>query len=189
MKKGSHYPAEVLTLEEFNCLLSKCPPTKTGSRNRALLCVYMYAQLRCNEALNLRPCDIDWITGSITVMCGKGKKRRVVGIPASKLRDEVDRWRIERPNSPWFFCSHKGTRLCGDYVRRMIKRYAAAAGIDKRVYTHGLRHTGAFFLANKGMDLRLISRQLGHTSLATTERYINHLSPTATIEAVNALTW
>jgi len=189
MKKGQHYPPEVLTDHEYERLLAQCPPTATGDRNRGLLTVYLYAQLRCNEALDLRPCDIDWQRGAITIMCGKGAKRRVVGIAREKLETQVGRWRDIRPYSPYFFSTHRGGRLSGDYIRCMLKRYAAQAGIEKRVYTHGLRHTGAFFLANKGMDLRLISRQLGHTSLATTERYINHLSPTATIDAVNALEW
>lgn len=189
MKKGSHYPPEVLTQHEFDLILQQCPFSPTGTRNRALLAVYLYAQLRCNEALSLRPCDIDWSAGAITIMRGKGSKRRVVGISVDKLHDCVAQWGKIRPNSPYFFCTHQGRRLHHTYIRQFLKRYAAAAGIEKRVYTHGLRHSGAFALANKGMDLRLISRQLGHSNLSTTERYINHLSPTAVITAVNNLNW
>jgi len=56
------------------------------------------------------------------------------------------------------------------YVRVMLKRLAARAGIDKRVHAHGLRHTHAAQLRAEGVDIAIISRQLGHSSITTTAR-------------------
>ena len=70
------------------------------------------------------------------------------------------------------------------YVRVMMKRLAARAGIDKRVHAHGLRHTHAAQLRAEGVDIAIISRQLGHTSITTTARDLNHLAPMALIEAM-----
>ena len=68
----------------------------------------------------------------------------------------------------------------------MIQRMAKRAKIEKRVHPHGLRHTHAYELANEGTPLHVIQQQLGHSSLATTDRYISHLSPQAVIKAMKA---
>jgi integrase len=69
------------------------------------------------------------------------------------------------------------------------KRLAARAGIDKRVHAHGLRHTHAAQLRAEGVDIAIISRQLGHASITTTARYLDHIAPTAVIEAMRHRRW
>lgn len=183
--KGCKFPAEVLTKTEIHDLLKTFPKTKIGLRNRALVTVYLFSQLRCNEALELRQCDIDFERGAITVLNGKGGKRRVVGIHKEKLTAVLE-WIAVRPVSRYLFCNLKGGRMDDSYVRRMLKRIAQRAGISRRAHVHGLRHTGATLLANKGVDLRVLRDQLGHTSLAITDRYISHLCPSHVITAINA---
>jgi site-specific recombinase XerD len=56
-------------------------------------------------------------------------------------------------------------------------KLAAKAGVDKRVHPHGLRHAHAYELTMEGVEMPIIQRQLGHTSLATTDRYLNHIAP------------
>ena len=63
-------------------------------------------------------------------------------------------------------------------------RVGAKAGIDKRVAPHGLRHSMAHDLMWEGVPLVLIQQQLGHSSLATTERYVNHLAPRELVETM-----
>ncbi len=76
-------------------------------------------------------------------------------------------------------------------VRRpvIIARLATRAGIDKRVHAHGLRHTHAAQLRAEGIDIAIISRQLDHCSITTTARYLDHIAPTAVIEAMRHRTW
>jgi len=76
-----------------------------------------------------------------------------------------------------------------DYVRGILKRLATRAGIDKPVHAHGLRHTHAAQLRAEGVDIAIISRQLGHASIATTARYLDHLAPSAVIEAMRRRSW
>jgi integrase len=59
----------------------------------------------------------------------------------------------------------------------------------KRVHAHGLRHTHAFELATEGTPLHIIQAQLGHASVATTDRYIRHLNPAAVVEAMKSRVW
>jgi len=75
------------------------------------------------------------------------------------------------------------------YVRTALPRLAAKAGIEKRVHAHALRHTLAFELMMEGVPVPIIQRQLGHASLATTQRYLDHIAPKDVIEVMQGRTW
>lgn len=70
--------------------------------------------------------------------------------------------------------------------RRLLKDLGERAGIAKRVHPHGLRHTHAAELRAEGVDIGIISKQLGHRSIATTATYLDHIAPVAVVEAINA---
>jgi len=59
----------------------------------------------------------------------------------------------------------------------MLARRTARAGVEKRVHMHGLRHFHAYQLAQKGVKLHVVKKQLGHSRLDTTATYIAHLTP------------
>ena len=65
-----------------------------------------------------------------------------------------------------------------------MRRVGAKAGVEKRVHPHALRHSMAFELMWEGMPVPLIQAQLGHTSLATTQRYLDHLAPRELVETM-----
>jgi integrase len=75
------------------------------------------------------------------------------------------------------------------YVRGLIRRLGVRAGIEKRVHAHGLRHTHAYELMMEGVPIPIIQRQLGHTSLATTDVYLSHIAPKQVIEAIASREW
>jgi integrase len=75
------------------------------------------------------------------------------------------------------------------WVRRMLPGLARKAVIAKRVHAHGFRHTHAAQLRSEGVDVGIISKQLGHTSILTTVRYLDHIAPTAVIEAMRGRVW
>ncbi|MBX3408174.1 MAG: tyrosine-type recombinase/integrase [Phycisphaeraceae bacterium] len=87
------------------------------------------------------------------------------------------------------FCTARGTAMTDAFVRRLLAELGRAAGIDKRVHAHGLRHTFAAELRRECVDIGIISRQLGHRSLAATVRYLDHIAPTAVIEAIGKRVW
>ncbi len=123
----------------------------------------------------------------------KGNKRRVVGLDDGALA-VLQTW-LERRKALGFngrhpvFCTLKGKPMSTAYCRAMIKRLGDRAGIDKRVHPHGLRHTGAAEMRAEGIDIGVISKQLGHSSIATTARYLDHLDPAAVVEAMRGRTW
>ena len=63
------------------------------------------------------------------------------------------------------------------------------AKIKKRVHAHGLRHTLAAELREENEDIGIISKQLGHSNIGTTARYLDRVAPTKVIKAVSARKW
>jgi hypothetical protein len=186
---GQSFPPEPLTETEAKALLH-APSTRapTGLRNRALIAVLYGAGLRLAEALALKASGVDFDAGEIRVLHGKGDEWRTVGIDAGALV-HVARWADYRRslgfrNGP-LLCTLDGKPLSPRYVRAMLTRMAARAGIDKRVHPHGLRHTHAVELEKAGFTVTEIQGQLGHSSLATTAVYLNHISPSARVAKVH----
>ncbi len=189
--RGMRFHPEILTDTEVQALIRACSRrAPTGLRNRAIIVTLYRGGLRVSEALALHPKDLDPAAGSIRVLDGKGGKARTVGIDAGAMA-VIEQWLRVRPNRPKapLFCTLKGTRLSPAYVRKMLPRMAARAGIEKRVHAHGLRHTHAAQLASEGVPINVISRQLGHANIGTTSRYLDHISPTQIIETMRARAW
>jgi site-specific recombinase XerD len=82
------------------------------------------------------------------------------------------------------FCTLQGRPLQPSYVRTMLHRLGERAGVEKRVHPHGLRHTMSFELMMEGVPVPIIQKQLGHASLATTERYLDYLAPRDLVETM-----
>lgn len=191
--KGRKFPAEPLTDAEVRALLRGCSHrAPTGIRNRALIMVMYRGGLRVSEALALRPADIDPARGTVRVLHGKRDKARVVGLDDGAMA-VVQRWMDKRGtlgfrNGP-LFCTLDGRPLWDTYVRTMLKRLAAKARLEKRIHPHGLRHTHASELVAEGVPVNVIQKQLGHASLAVTDRYLNHISPADVIALGRKRTW
>jgi site-specific recombinase XerD len=151
------------------------------------------AGLRISEALSLIPKDLNADKGTIRVLHGKGDKARVVGLDAGAW-GVLQRWLDQRSSlgisarRP-VFCTLGGSPVQASYVRNLLPRLAKKAGVEKRVHPHGLRHTHASELRQEGVDLGIIGKQLGHASIATTARYIDHLCPQAVVDAMQARQW
>ncbi len=189
--KGRKFPAEPLTQREVLALIAACGRGAAGKRDRALIMLIYRTGLRVSEALALYPKDIDLEAGRVHVLHGKGDRARTVGIDAF-AEPLISAWLEERrrlglTRSPVFCTISKpnaGQAIHAAYVRNKLKELGERAGIERRVHPHGLRHTHAFELAGEGLDLRLIQQQLGHSDLATTARYVNHLNPTHLVQAI-----
>jgi site-specific recombinase XerD len=192
--KGRRFPPETLSEAEVSALIRAASGrAPTGVRNRALIVVLYRGGLRVFEALGLHVRDVDVETGTIRVRHGKGDHSRIVGIdPAAASL--IGRWLEVRrargiPRSAPLFCTLRGRRLHDRYVRAVLPRLARRAGIDKRVHPHGLRHTHAAALAREGVPVNVIQAQLGHRSLATTDRYLRHIAPEELVRRMRQRTW
>ncbi len=149
-------------------------------RDRAILELLYATGLRVGELVSLDWPDVD-LKARVLRVLGKGGKERMVpfGAPAAAALDAwLKDWDgIVRPpagggrDEEPVFLSQGGRRLSDRSVRRIIDRYTAAAGVPAGVHPHTLRHTFATHMLEEGADLRTIQELLGHSSLATTQRY------------------
>jgi len=192
--KGKTYPVEILTPDEVRALAAQCSTTSTtGIRHRALIVMLYRTGLRIGEALALRPKDLNLEIGAITVLHGKGNRRRTVGIDPG-AEPHIKAWlkrraTLDPPADAPLFCTFKGGPMNPSHVRLVLSRLARRAGIEKRVHPHGFRHTHAYELMMEGIPMPIIQRQLGHVSLATTDRYLAHIAPKQVIETMGKREW
>jgi len=193
-KPQRRFPPEVLSDREITALIGACKDdTPAGLRNRALIAILYRAGLRITEALALRPIDLDPRNGAIRILHAKGGRSRTVGMDAVGF-EILDRWLQARSSLPVgdgdaLFCLVNGKPMASCYVRVFLPRIAKKAGILRRVHAHGLRHTHAAELRGEGVDIGVISKQLGHRSIATTARYLDHIAPWDVVRAMRGRKW
>lgn len=194
VNKGRKLPPEMLTPDDVRALMAACSASApTGVRNRALLATLYRAGLRLDEALALVPEDIDTAEGVVRVGCRGVGSCRSAGIDSAALAI-VEQWLAVRAtlkvgdDAP-LFCTLAGAHIQPAYVRQLLPRLAEKAGIDKRVHAQGLRYTHAAELAAEGMAAELIQAQLGHESLASTDRYLRRVSLDERIGALRRREW
>lgn len=140
-------------------------------RARTALTTAYAAGLRASEAVGLEIGNIDSGRGVIRVVHGKGGRDRHVMLSEQLLRILRVYWRLARPQH-WLFPGRDASRPMDVQVLHAACRSArAAAGIDKRVTVHTLRHSFATHLLESGTDIRIIQVLLGHSNLSSTVRY------------------
>ena len=167
---------KVLTNEQLSTLLAPredAPPWREA-RDIAVIEMLYGSGLRVSELCAMDVDSVEVKRSAVTVL-GKGsKERRVpVGEPAMQalqawaaLRREV----VSDPTEVALFVNTRGRRLGARDVRRILDARASSP-----THPHALRHTFATHLLDNGADLRAVQELLGHSDVATTQRY-THVS-------------
>ena len=171
-------PRGVLTREETRKLV-EAPDTSTplGLRDRAVLETFYATGIRAGELADLKCADIDTEDRLLRVVLGKGKKDR--NVPLTRAAAEAIEVYLQdgRPNirgatkTTRLFLARRGGRMHDSLLNDLVQAAARKAGIEKHATCHTLRHSVATHLLKGGADIRHIQALLGHSSLATTERY------------------
>jgi integrase/recombinase XerD len=146
-----------------------------GRRDQAMLELLYATGLRVSELVSLQAQQIDFKGNYLTVK-GKGSKVRAVPFGQWAREKLLGYLREVRPSlsrgmSPFLFITRSGKPLTRQGFWKLIRGYALAAGIGKRVTPHMLRHSFATHLLDAGADLRAVQELLGHASLSTTQVY------------------
>jgi len=152
-------------------------------RDRAVLELLYASGLRVRELVGLNDENVDMAQQLVRVF-GKGRKQRVVpfGEFAGRAlrayleeRDRLGLAQAEDDGQVPVFVSVRGRRLSARDVQRLVEKTRLALPSGRRLTAHTLRHTFATHLLERGADLRAIQELLGHSSLATTQKY-THVS-------------
>lgn len=147
-------------------------------RDSAIIETLYATGVRVSELVGLDVADLDDSQRTLRVL-GKGRKERTVpyGLPAARALEGwlSRRGEISGPDAGTaLFLGARGRRIDPRAVRSIVHRLCAAAQVPD-LGPHGLRHSTATHVLSGGADLRSVQELLGHSSLATTQRY-THVS-------------
>jgi integrase/recombinase XerD len=166
-----------LSLEEVERLLAQ-PDAATllGLRDKAMLELLYATGLRVSELVNLKVGDVQLEAGYLRCL-GKGSKERVVPLGRKAIAAVEAYLRRGRPQlvkrraSAHLFLSRRGQGMTRQHFWHLLGGYVRAAGIRTRLSPHGLRHSFATHLLERGADLRSVQVLLGHADISSTEIY------------------
>lgn len=191
--KSVRKEVEFLEADEVERILSAANGADFKSlRDRAMLELLFSSGLRVSELININRDKLDLKKQEFAVR-GKGDKLRVVFVSDTAKRS-LEKYLDKRTDiDPALFVrdakalekfqskagkskdskdkKEKTLRLTPRSVQRMVKYYAAKAGIIKDVHPHTLRHSFATDLLINGADIRSVQEMLGHSSITTTQIY------------------
>jgi hypothetical protein len=165
-----HRLAERILVEED---VQRILAAEPEPRNQALLRLLYAAGLRVSEACNLRWRNLHarGDAGQITVF-GKNGRTRAVPLPAEIWTELVSR-RGAAAAADAVFPSRSGKALDRGRVRVIVRQAAQRAGVAESVSPHWLRHAHASHALDRGAPVHLVQATLGHSTVATTSRYLH----------------
>jgi len=169
----------VLSPPEVAEILACAPNLKA----QTALSVAYGAGLRGSEVVCLKTTDIDSERMVIRIEQGKGGKGRTAMLSPALLAQLRQWYRSARSKNQikpggWLFTGYRFNHLSRRQLNRLFHQAVRAAGIDKRVSLHCLRHSFATHLLEQKTDVRVIQVLLGHKKLETTARYSHVASKT-----------
>ena len=182
-KAEVHKPYAVLSEAERRRFLDAA--AAQGLREKALVSLALGAGLRVSELVNTRLRDFsqdqmgDWW---LRIRMGKGRKDRIVPVHPSVMAG-VKAWLTADGRSlsrksdreTYLFSTRQSPRMSTARVWQIVKGLAKEAGIEKPISPHSLRHTMAIEALRAGAGAVIVQKLLGHASLSTTQRYVDHL--------------
>lgn len=160
-----------------------------SARDRAVAAVLLGSGLRVSEVASLQLSDlVEDMEGNMTLVVrqGKGSKDRVVPVledVVSYIRAYLtETRRFQTGSGPLFLAHDRGAAsrragLTSRSISETIRGMALAAGIStKKVSPHALRHTYAMRCIRAGVSVVALAKLMGHSNIATTQRYVDHLA-------------
>lgn len=163
-----------LTEAEAKLMLDAARSGRHGTRDHLMLLMMYRHGLRVSELIDIRLHELDLNTSRLFVRRKKGSLSTHQPIEGDELR-AIRAWlrqRGEFPNasSNYLFLSERGP-LRREAINYLVAEIGKRAGLEFHVHPHMLRHSTGYYLANKGLDTRLVQDYLGHRNPAHTVRY------------------
>ena len=166
----------VLSIDEVDRLLSQ-PDARTlkGIRDRAMLELLYATGIRVSELISLEVTDVDLKQGYM--VCRRKIRERWIPFGESAGRalalylDHARDIFLKGKESSLLFTNISGTAMSRQGFWKILKKYAAQAGIEGDITPHTLRHSFAMHLLQNGADLKNVQEMLGHSDISTTAAY------------------
>ncbi|MDN5292056.1 MAG: integrase/recombinase XerD, partial [Anaerophaga sp.] len=165
-RRGFHLP-DYFSREEISAMLK----TTSNIKHKLIIAITYTAGLRRKEVQNLKIADVDLKNNRLFIRDSKGKKDRYT-LFSRHLHGLFNNYIKEYNPKVYVFESTKpGIKYSTTSMGQVLKNMAKAAGIQRKVHLHMLRHSFATHLLEDGRDIRYVQELLGHRSIKTTERY------------------
>ena len=190
MPSAEYHVAERMSLEEVSAMLHEAPPKGTHSasfrRNKAIMELAIVTASRVSAICSLKREDIDLENKTVRFKHTKRNKELIMPLTEALCKSLSEYINIERPKSlsatDYLFVGEKPDHN-GEYkplsrqaIFNISKRYTEAA-CGKALSPHKLRHTSASTQLESGLlSMDEISKNLGHSSISTTQRYAQRLN-------------
>jgi integrase/recombinase XerD len=146
------------------------------SRDKAMLELLYATGVRASELAGLKVCDLNLDIGYLRCL-GKGSRERIIPLGQAAIAATLDYLQTLRPklakpfSDDFLLLSRTGRPMSRIEIWRLVKKYAARAGMPRNLTVHTLRHCFATHLLAGGADLRSVQEMLGHVDIATTQIY------------------
>jgi len=160
----------VLSIKEVQKMFDVCENTK----HKVILALLYSTGIRVSELINLKWSHIDRARMVINIIQAKGNKDRQVQLPVSII-PLLEKYYKEFKSKEYILNGQSDPRYSDRSVGAIISGLAIKANIQKRVYTHLMRHCAFTHMVEAGTDINLIQRLAGHASVKTTAIY-THIS-------------
>lgn len=166
---------ETLTVEEVNLLLEQpSGDSPKELRDKAMLELLYATGIRVSELITLKVRDVN--LGMCYICCHDAEKERIIPfetVARDALVAYIDKARDSMcGDNEYLFSNCQGTAMTRQGFWKIIKHYAAKAGINKDITPHMIRHSFASHLVNNGADLKAVQEMLGHSDISTTQIYV-----------------
>ena len=165
-----------LTLQEFKLLEKARMPTESLERVKDLFIFQTYTCMRYSDMAMFGASNIVEINGIKVYRCYQKKTKKPAVIPLlSPALVILAKYNYRLPI------------ISNVKYNYYLKVVAQAAGLDKPLTTHWARHTGATILLNEGIDMRIVAKICGHSSMKITEQTYAKLLDETVVEAIKKL--
>jgi integrase/recombinase XerD len=146
-----------------------------NKKHKVMLMMAYSAGLRVSEVISLKTFNIDSKRMTILVEQAKGKKDRLVTLSPVMLVMLRDYATDYKPDNKGFLFEGqlKGSSYSTRSLQEILQAAKKKAGILRPGSIHSLRHSFATHLLEKGTDVTMIQKLLGHNDLKTTLRYLH----------------
>lgn len=145
----------------------------TKNPKHRLLIEFLYSSgTRVSEAVSVKTDDLDYHEKIGKIHSGKGAKDRNIILSDKLIKHIKEETGKRKYDSPYLFNTKSG-HITERQAQNIVKKAGVIAKIRKRVFCHALRSSFATHLLEYGTDIRVIQELLGHSNLATTQRYTN----------------
>ena len=169
---------DILTVEEVDLLLRQPKGnTAKGIRDKAMLELLYATGIRVSELIGLKVNDINLKLGYLN--CSSGGRERVIPF-GTTAKQAVENYMVKsraqllgEGKSDFLFLNCSGKSMSRQGFWKVLKGYAASAGIHQDITPHTLRHSFAAHLVQNGADLKSVQEMMGHSDISTTQIYMD----------------